>query len=393
MRRRTDPAAQLRRWATCWAASAPAAAVDAPLRLSRSQRPTTPPSGWRSKAVQSPCTPRATTAPGATPTPGSAASTRPRSARRCRRSQSFAVNVDTRESDLAAVDVEELTEQRLAGDPLPVSNDVAADRRPGGRPDRSARGGCRVAAVVRGFGPVVQGNFSGLAIRTSRHMSGTLPTWLERWLGLGRAGRGYGLAARSPLALAALGDVAAGRGGACSSWRRSTSAKAARPAAATAPCWPPCGWPWSPWRADDRPVSTLPAADRPALRGRAGRRLAEHDHGRPLSTEGCARPCTSALAPASTLRPTASELSRWNLAARCSTEHDGALLAEIAREPQAPLLLPHRAEGASRRADVAGIVAELARGRADGRQHAAGGRRPRRAGRPPRHHAGRHRAR
>src|SRR6185437_5040352 len=57
--------------------------------------------------------------------------------------------------------------------------------------DRAAHHAASVPATGRA-GAVVPGNLAGLFIRQADGMSGTLPKWLEAWLGAGGAGSGEG---------------------------------------------------------------------------------------------------------------------------------------------------------------------------------------------------------
>ena len=100
-----------------------------------------------------------------------------------------------------------------------------------------------------------------------------------------RGRRRYGLEHRARLGLAALGDAAVCRvcrglrGGDLSARRPprlpAVSDDAGRDAAGAG----------GHGAGDDRPGDAVAEADRPALCGRAGRRLAEHDHRRPLCRE------------------------------------------------------------------------------------------------------------
>ncbi len=192
---------------------APAAAVDAPLRLSRSQRPDDGPaerlekqgrqialhaegdySAWSYADTWLSGIYTATLGPP------------------FNRSQSFAVNVDTRESDLAAVDVEDLKGNVWPGIPFQYQTTwQQTDAQVAAPVVRSWRLPVLLLYAVLGLWsakPFWPGDSDITA--HERHPSNLVGAMARHQ---GRAGRGYVLAARSPVALAALGDVVAGRGG------------------------------------------------------------------------------------------------------------------------------------------------------------------------------------
>ena len=123
------------------------------------------------------------------------------------RSQSFAVNVDTRR-ERPGRRWTRRTENNVWPDvPFLYQTTWQQTDAQVGRPRRSALAAAGRLCFTPSWALLFVGDLSGLAIRTSRLMSGTLPAWLERWLGI-KAGPGEGTAWRlEPLALAALGHA------------------------------------------------------------------------------------------------------------------------------------------------------------------------------------------